>query len=85
MTRRRWIADEFSDHSAVLLEQNAAHLARVLRARVGQEYDIVCGETVRLGTIVSVSDERVEFALGDEVSAGSERCEFSLGIGVFGP
>ena len=27
-----------------LLGQNAAHLARVLRARVGQEYDIVCGE-----------------------------------------
>jgi 16S rRNA (uracil1498-N3)-methyltransferase len=40
---------------------------------VGQEYDIVCGEVVRLGTIVSVSDERVEFALGDEVSAGGER------------
>jgi len=73
MTRRRWIADEFSDHSAFLLEQNAAHLARVLRARVGQEYDIVCGEVVRLGTIVSVSDERVEFSLGDTVAAGSER------------
>ncbi len=51
MTRRRWIADEFSDHHAALLGQNAAHLARVLRARVGQEYDIVCGELVRLGTI----------------------------------
>jgi len=73
MTRRRWIADEFTEDSAVLLEQNAAHLARVLRARVGQEYDIVCGEVVRLGTIVSISDERVEFALGDAVSAGSER------------
>jgi len=64
MTRRRWIADEYSDHDAALLGQNAAHLARVLRARVGQEYEIVCGGLVRLGTIASVSEERVEFALG---------------------
>jgi 16S rRNA (uracil1498-N3)-methyltransferase len=65
MTRRRWIADEFSDDRAWLLGQNAAHLARVLRARPGQEYDLVCGERLRLGTIVSVSDERVEFSLGE--------------------
>ncbi len=67
MTRRRWIADRFSDHDAELLGSNAAHLARVLRARVGQEYDIVCGEAVRLGTITSVSEERVEFSLGEAV------------------
>ena len=73
MTRRRWIADEFSDHHAGLLGQNAAHLARVLRARVGQEFDIVCGELVRRGTIASVSDERVEFDLGETVSERGER------------
>jgi 16S rRNA (uracil1498-N3)-methyltransferase len=73
MTRRRWIADEFSDHHASLLGQNALHLARVLRARVGQEYDIVCGELVRLGTIASVSEECVEFALGEAVCGRCER------------
>ncbi len=73
MTRRRWIADEFHGDQALLLSANAAHLARVLRARVGQEYDIVCGERVRLGTIVSVGDERVEFSLGAEVAAECER------------
>jgi 16S rRNA (uracil1498-N3)-methyltransferase len=82
MTRRRWIADEFSEHHAILLANNAAHLARVLRARVGQEYDIVCGDVVRLGTVVSVADERVEFALGDAVSAGSER-EIVLVMAVY--
>ena len=61
-----------------LLGQNAAHLARVLRARVGQEFDIVCGEQVRLGTIVSVSDERVEFSLGDALAGG---CEREIGAG----
>ncbi len=73
MTRRRWIADEFSDDRAWLLGQNAAHLARVLRARVGQEFDIVCGGLARLGTIISVSGERVEFALGDALAGGWER------------
>jgi 16S rRNA (uracil1498-N3)-methyltransferase len=75
MTRRRWIADRFSDDHAELLGQNAAHLAKVLRARVGQEYDIVCGELVRLGTIESVSEERVDFALGEVVP---ERCEHEI-------
>jgi 16S rRNA (uracil1498-N3)-methyltransferase len=63
MTRRRWIADEFTEDRAWLLGTNAAHLARVLRARAGQEYDMVCGGRLRLGTIVSVSAERVEFVL----------------------
>jgi len=75
MTRRRWIADQFSDDHAELLGQNAAHLAKVLRARVGQEYEIVCGEAVRLGTIASVSEERVEFALG---AAAPERNEHEI-------
>jgi len=73
MTRRRWIADEFADDRAWLLGQNAAHLARVLRARAGQEYDIVCGERLRRGTIVSVSAERVEFSLGDELAGEAMR------------
>jgi len=72
MTRRRWIADEVSQDRAVLLGTNAAHLARVLRARVGQQFDIACGEQLRLGTISSVSDDRVEFELGEVVAAPSE-------------
>jgi 16S rRNA (uracil1498-N3)-methyltransferase len=73
MTRRRWIADEFREDRAWLLGPNAAHLARVLRARAGQEYDIVCGERLWRGTIVSVSAERVEFELGDELENSGER------------
>lgn len=47
-------------------------MARVLRARVGLEYDIACGDVVRMGTITEVSEERVEFALGEVVAAGGE-------------
>jgi 16S rRNA (uracil1498-N3)-methyltransferase len=71
MTRRRWIADEVSNDRAALTGAHAAHLARTLRARVGQEFEVACGETVRRGVVASVSDERVEFELGDEVAASA--------------
>jgi 16S rRNA (uracil1498-N3)-methyltransferase len=64
MTRRRWIADEINGNTAALLGEHAVHLIRVLRAEVGQEFDIATGAEVRLGTIVSISPDRVEFALG---------------------
>lgn len=69
MTRRRWIADEHAGDTAELTGNHAAHLARVLRARVGQQFDIAIGNRVRLGTITSVADDRVEFALGEELPA----------------
>ncbi len=67
--RRRWIADEFDAQRAALTGAHAAHLARVLRARVGQEFDIAAGERVRRGRVTRVTDERVEFALGEDVPA----------------
>ncbi len=63
MTRRRWIADEVTGDTAALVGERAAHLARVLRAEVGQEFDIATGEEVRRGTITTISYDRVEFAL----------------------
>lgn len=71
MTRRRWIADEVSDTRAALTGEHAAHLARVLRARVGQEFDITTPNGVRCGRIVSVSERRVEFELGEELPVAS--------------
>src|SRR4051812_3416837 len=66
--RRRFLADEVNGDTAILTGQNASHVARVLRARVGQEYEIAADGRVRLGAITVVSDERVEFALGEEIS-----------------
>lgn len=70
MTRRRWIADEVNDDRAALTGAHAAHLARTLRARVGQEFDVACGDVVRRATVDRISDERVEFVLGEEIAAG---------------
>jgi 16S rRNA (uracil1498-N3)-methyltransferase len=72
MTRRRWIADEVSGNRAALVGDHADHLARVLRARVGQEFDIATEAAVRRGRIVSLTEGRVEFELGEEIPAASD-------------
>jgi 16S rRNA (uracil1498-N3)-methyltransferase len=69
MTRRRWIADEFSDNRAALIGSHADHLSRVLRARIGQEFDLSTGEVVRRGRIVAIHDRRIEFELAEELPA----------------
>lgn len=71
MTRRRWIADEVSGSHAALTGDHADHLVRVLRARVGQEFDIATSDGVHRARIVSVSESRVEFELGEQVPAAA--------------
>jgi 16S rRNA (uracil1498-N3)-methyltransferase len=82
MTRRRFLADELLNDSAALIGEHANHLARVLRARVGQEFDIATGAAVRRGRITSVKDDRVEFELGPEVP-GAEPAEITLVLAIF--
>jgi 16S rRNA (uracil1498-N3)-methyltransferase len=82
MTRRRWIADDFSGDRAALTGAHAAHLSRTLRARVGQQFEVTCGEQVRRATVSSVQDERVEFTLGEEVTA-REAVPITLLLAVF--
>jgi 16S rRNA (uracil1498-N3)-methyltransferase len=67
MTRRRWIADKVEGDRAYLLDNNANHLFRVLRAQAGQQYDVVADGVARLGTITFASPNKVEFHLGEDV------------------
>ena len=83
MTRRRWIADEVNADSAALIGDNARHLAQVLRAKVGEQFDVAADGRVRLGTVTLVADERVEFSLGEEISAGSAVMRITLLIAIF--
>src|SRR5579872_4711600 len=71
MSRRRWIADEFSGNRAALTGDHADHLIRALRARVGQEFDVATGAVLRRGRIATIEDGRVEFELGEEVPAAA--------------
>jgi 16S rRNA (uracil1498-N3)-methyltransferase len=82
MTRRRWIADEFSDHHAALVGAHAEHLAVVLRARVGQSFEIVAEGRPRSGRITSVSPDRVEFELGEELPQ-AKAAHISLLMAIF--
>lgn len=82
MTTRRWIADEVSGSHAALTGEHANHLVRVLRARVGQEFDIATGTTVRRGRITAMSDERVEFELG-EVAGSAQAAQIALLLAIF--
>ncbi len=82
MTRRRWIADRVEGDRAFLTGQNAEHLARVLRARIGQEFDIAIGDEVRAGRIIAISDDVVEFELGDSV-AHPEHGSVTLLLAIF--
>jgi 16S rRNA (uracil1498-N3)-methyltransferase len=82
VTRRRWIADQVSGNRAFLTGAHAAHLARVLRARIGQEFDISAGNRVRRGRITSIDLERVELELGEEVPSPSPP-RVTLALAIF--
>ncbi|MGB2604714.1 MAG: RsmE family RNA methyltransferase [Candidatus Sulfotelmatobacter sp.] len=82
MTRRRWIADEVSADRATLVGEHADHLTRVLRARVGQEFDIATGPAVRRGKITSIANDRVEFELGEELR-DEKSAEITLLLAIF--
>jgi 16S rRNA (uracil1498-N3)-methyltransferase len=84
MTRRRWIADEFSDSHAALIGPHAEHLAVVLRAKVGQQFEIVAGDSPRSGRVISVTPDRVEFELGEVLpQAASPRITLIMAVFKF--
>jgi 16S rRNA (uracil1498-N3)-methyltransferase len=71
MSRRRWIADRVEGDRAFLLDQNAAHLFRVLRVKPGQEFEVVAGAELRLGTVVFAAEHQVEFHLGPPIASAA--------------
>jgi 16S rRNA (uracil1498-N3)-methyltransferase len=82
MTRRRWIADEVSTNHAILVGSHADHLSRVLRARVGQEFDIATGDEVRRGRITRIQPDRIEIELGEVIPVASPP-HVTLALSIF--
>src|SRR6266704_6442178 len=82
MSRRRWIADEVSGNRAALTGSHAAHLSGVLRARVGQEFEIATGASVRSGRVTRIDHDRVEFELGAEINATATP-NLTLALSIF--
>src|SRR5580693_6987489 len=80
MTRRRWIADTWSPETghparAALTGEQAAHLARVLRAEPGQVFDVVANGFLHRAEITEIRDSgrddkpEVHFALHEELES----------------
>lgn len=75
MTRRRFIADLWNREAqtATLTGEQAAHLARVLRAEPGQVYDIVAGGFLHRAEVLIVTAtpgaEQVHLALHEELES----------------
>lgn len=67
--RRRFIADTWNATTATLVGGQAVHLARVLRARPGQVYDIVAGGFLHRAEILRIADYEVVFTLHEELEA----------------
>jgi 16S rRNA (uracil1498-N3)-methyltransferase len=83
MTRRRWIADEVHGSRAFLKDSHADHLVRVLRVRVGQQFEISTGNQVFQGTVAAIHDHAVEFALGEEVPCAALPLSITLALAIF--
>jgi 16S rRNA (uracil1498-N3)-methyltransferase len=71
MTRRRWIADRWSDTTATLTGQQAHHLYRVLRAEAGMEFDVLAGDRVWRGVIASATEDAIEFRLLEALASSA--------------
>lgn len=69
MTSRRWIAETWTETSAVLTGAQAEHLARVLRAQPGMQADVVAGGRVFHAEVAAVSQGEVRFNLLAEAVA----------------
>jgi len=82
MTRRRWIADEVSGNRAALTGEHARHLSQILRAKLGQEFDISTGSSIRRGTLSKIESGRVEFELG-KIMAQPPASAISVALSVF--
>jgi 16S rRNA (uracil1498-N3)-methyltransferase len=82
MTRRRWIADTWTDRTATLEQQQAQHLARVLRAQPGMEFDVLAGGFLWRARIDTVAEDRVRFTLLEELETAAA-LPLILGLSIF--
>ncbi len=83
MTRRRIIVEKLGPQGAILTGEQAHHLARVLRARLGEVYELSDQHSVWLARIVSLQPRRVEFALVERIDKEPETSGATLLIAIF--
>jgi 16S rRNA (uracil1498-N3)-methyltransferase len=78
MARRRFLVERVHDDAAEVVGEDARHLARVLRAELGQQYEIADGDGAYLAEIVSVERERVVFRVVEALDVPSAPVRLTL-------
>jgi 16S rRNA (uracil1498-N3)-methyltransferase len=80
--RRRFFVDHFAGDTAILKDDAAHHLGRVLRAQAGQLFELSDGEKVWLARIEGVSKDCVQFALVEPLPAPQLNLELTLLLSI---
>jgi 16S rRNA (uracil1498-N3)-methyltransferase len=78
LARRRFFVDEISGDRAELAGDDARHLARVLRAEVGQRYEISDNHHAYLAEIAEIAAQRVTFRILDPIPEEDATVEIFL-------
>lgn len=81
--RRRFLVDSFAEGAAVVRGEEAHHIARVLRVRPGQLFELSDGSALWLAKVARVERDRVEFALVEPVPAAAPAFEVTVLVSLF--
>jgi len=80
--RRRFFVEKFENQSAFMEDEAAHHLGRVLRAQVGQQYELSDGSTVWLARIDKLGRDLVEFHLVEKLPSAIPQLKTTLLLSV---
>jgi len=80
--RRRFFVERFEQGRASLQGDAAEHLGRVLRAQVGQQYELSDGQEVWLGEIEAASKSAVRFRLLESLPVRPPKLRSALLLSV---
>lgn len=82
MARRRFLVQQVENGFAELTGEDAHHLARVLRAQPGQQFEIADGRAAYLAEITDVAKSAVRFRVLDELGAGPPLVPLALYVAL---
>jgi 16S rRNA (uracil1498-N3)-methyltransferase len=68
LARRRFFVERIHDDRAELTGDDARHLARVLRAEVGQQYEVSDNQRAFLAEIAQIGSQRVTFRIVEPIA-----------------